>query len=78
MSKEPIITFEELMAEVERHKHTYPLSIFLTAEQFKFLKVARKRNISWRDIAKLWEKRWESRSKHWLHKRYYEKVGRTK
>jgi len=56
MSDELNITFDELMEEVGRYKHTHPNMIFITKEQSEFLIKAKQAGMSFRIITKLWNK----------------------
>lgn len=54
--KEPKITFDELMKELERHEvGTAPIKT-ITNEQAIFLATARNRGLSYKDVANLWNR----------------------
>lgn len=73
MSKEPEITYSELMAEVAKYKRTQPNVITFTDQQFKFVDQARAKNMQWHFVLALWKKAgWTQINLTTLMKKYYE------
>jgi hypothetical protein len=79
-SKEPEITFSELMAAVSKYEFKCKLKATITDEQFEFIKKARNKNMPWPDITKLFGsvKGWGKRSKGFLQRNYKQRLGKIK
>lgn len=56
MAKEPVITFSELMKEVSKYVRVPNNKKYITSQQYKFLKAALEKKMTWPDIMKLWKK----------------------